>query len=153
MHKRTNMKKVQVEKQSVRGLKIRTKNSDEMNQKTQKIGPLWGTFQDNIYPKIERHATIYSVYSNYESDMKGEFDVLLGADIMPFALANETVEIQEGEYLVFEVTGDLPQGIIETWGKIWEYFSDINTKEKRAYQTDFERYTFNDEVHIYIGIN
>jgi len=146
------MKAVEVESITVQGLKVRTTNSAEMNQKTQKIGPLWGEFYNKVHPTLAKGSTVYSVYGNYESDFRGEFDVLLGSDTLSMLAYENSIRIEKGKYLVFEVKGELPQGIIETWGKIWEYFSSTTTKEKRAYKTDFERYTPNDEVDIYIGI-
>jgi len=45
------------------------------------------------------------------------------------------------------------QVIIETWGKIWEYFSNEDSQYKRVYRTDFEYYKDQNEIEIYISIN
>jgi len=44
------------------------------------------------------------------------------------------------------------QAIIETWGEIWEYFSNENSQYKRAYKTDFEYYKDQNEIEIYISV-
>jgi|GEM_PF-4538289 len=41
---------------------------------------------------------------------------------------------------------------IETWGKIWEYFSNENSQYIRAYKTDFEYYKNENEIEIYISV-
>ena len=42
--------------------------------------------------------------------------------------------------------------VIDTWKKVWAYFSDINNKHRRAYTTDFEFYKNANEIEIYIAI-
>jgi predicted transcriptional regulator YdeE len=86
----------------------------------------------------------------------GEFDVIAGYETSNDKL--ETVKIKKGKYLVFnkifEQTDDNTriQAIIETWGKIWEYFSDEGSQYKRIYKTDFEYYKNENEIEIYISI-
>ncbi len=147
------MQKVKLENRTIIGLKVRTKNEDEMNPNTQKIGSLWQNFFTNIMPSLgETPPPLYGVYSNYESDANGEFDVLVGAKSVELLDAREKVILEEGTYLCFKAKGELPQAVIETWGEIWAYFSDENSKEKRAYRTDFELYLSKDEAEIYIGV-
>ena len=147
------MQKVKLENRTIIGLKVRTKNEDEMNPNTQKIGSLWQNFFTNIMPSLgETPPPLYGVYSNYESDANGEFDVLVGAESVELLDAREKVILEEGTYLCFKAKGELPQAVIETWGEIWAYFSDENSKEKRAYRTDFELYLSKDEAEIYIGV-
>ena len=74
-----NIKKVEIESKTVKGLQVRTKNADEMNPETQKIAPLWGRFFNEVLPTLgEGGATVYGVYHNYESDATGAFDVHSG---------------------------------------------------------------------------
>ena len=147
------MQKVQVKNKTIIGLKVRTKNEDEMNSNTQKIAPLWQNFFENIMPTLgETPPPLYGVYSNYESDVHGAFDVLVGAESVELSDARETVVLEEGTYLCFKAKGELPQAVIETWGEIWNYFTDENCQEKRVYGTDFEKYISQDEAEIYIGI-
>ena len=66
-----NIKKVEIESKTVKGLQVRTKNADEMNPETQKIAPLWGRFFNEVLPTLGEGATVYGVYHNYESDATG----------------------------------------------------------------------------------
>ena len=147
------MKIVQVKTKTIIGLKVRTKNEDEKNPQKQQIGSLWQNFFENIFPALgETPPTLYGVYSNYESDAHGEFDVLVGAEEVRKSEGRESIVLEEGTYLCFTAKGELPQSVIETWGEIWNYFADKNCTEKRAYKTDFEHYISPDEAEIYIGL-
>ncbi|CAA6819354.1 MAG: Unknown protein [uncultured Sulfurovum sp.] len=148
-----NIKKVTLESTLVKGLEVRTKNADEMNESTQKIAPLWGKFYNEILPTLSADASVYGVYHNYESDAMAEFDVLVGADVVEMTEEMTTIKLEEGQYLMFPVKGELPQAIIETWAKVWAYFEDESIDERRSYETDFEKYISEDEVQIYIGVN
>lgn len=148
-----NIKKVELKSKTIKGLQVRTKNSDEMNPQIQKIAPLWGRFFEEMYPSLNKDAIVYGVYHNYESDAMGEFDVLVGADEMNITDEMKSVELEAGKYLMFSVKGELPQAIIETWGEVWAYFEDPSIDEVRSYKTDFELYKGVDEAEIYIGVN
>ena len=147
------MQKVKLENKTIIGLKARTKNEDEMNPKVAKIGALWQNFFENIIPLLgETPPPLYGVYSNYESDAHGEFDVLVGAESVELTDDREKIILKEGTYLCFESKGEMPQAVIDTWAKIWAYFSDDNCQEKRTYGTDFELYLNQNEAEIYIGV-
>ena len=148
-----NIKKVQLEKKTIKGLQTRTKNADEMNPDTQKIAPLWGRFFSEVLPTLKESATVYGVYHHYASDADGAYDVLVGADIMDTTDEMKSVTLEEGKYLMFPVKGELPQAILDTWMKVWAYFEDPSIDEKRAYETDFELYKSEDEAEIYIGVH
>lgn len=144
------MKKVRLESKMIYGLKVRTTNEAERDTKRAKIGKMWREFFGKTAPKLEENTSVYGVYTNYESDAFGEFDVIAGSDIKNEALT--AVKIKEGNYLCFKAKGELPQVVIDTWGEIWAYFSDENCKEKRAYGTDFELYLSQSEAVVYIGV-
>lgn len=88
--------------------------------------------------------------------MHGKYDVLAGYETKNYDF--DTVTIEKGVYAVFhkkfEGTDDNTrvEAIIETWGKIWEYYADENSQYKRAYRTDFEYYKNQNEIEIYISI-
>jgi len=149
----SNIQKLNVSSKTIKGLKARTKNSDEMNISTQKIAPLWKRFYTEILPKLEENATVYSVYHNYEYDASGEYDVLIGTDKLEVTDEMSSVILEEGRYLMFPVRGELPQAITQTWKEIWHYFDDESVDERRNFVTDFELYKSQDEVEIYIGVN
>lgn len=144
------MKKVKLKSKTISGLKVRTTNEAEMNPQTAKIGHMWSKFFEKIAPTLDENVYIYGVYTNYESDAYGEFDVIAGYDMKNEEL--ETVKIHEGNYLCFEAKGEMPQAVIETWGKIWAYFLDENCSEKRVFKSDFELYLGQDKAEIYIGV-
>ncbi len=138
---------------TITGLKVRTTNEAEMNLKSAKIGALWQSFLSDIMPRLgETPPPLYGVYSNYESDAMGAFDILVGAESLQKDSVLERVNLAEGKYLCFEANGELPQAIIDTWDEVWAYFSDENCKEKRAYNTDYEYYISQAEANIYIGV-
>ncbi len=148
-----NIKKVEFTTKTINGLKIRTKNTAEINPDTQKIAPLWERFFEEIVPTVSTGTFMYGVYSNYESDASGEFDVLAGVEGLEEGEGMDSVTIEAGRYLKFSVKGEMPQAIIDAWGKIWVYFEDPSIDERRAYETDFEVYKSAYEAEIYIGVH
>jgi len=149
-----NIKKVTIEAKTIKGLRVRTKNADEMNPDTQKIAPLWGRFFEEVMPTLEPSPPpIYGVYFNYESDAFGAYDLLVGSDTLENDEHFISVSIMAGRYLVFPVKGELPQAMIDAWKQVWAYFDDPSVDERRIYETDFEKYISEDEVEIFIGVH
>ena len=148
-----NIKKIELKSKTVQGLQVRTKNADEMIEDKAKIAPVWKKFYTEVLPTLGEGATVYGVYSNYESDENGAFDVLVGADALMVTEEMNSIKLEAGKYLMFPVKGELPQAIIDTWGQIWAYFNDPSIDERRAFRTDFELYKSADEVEIYIGVD
>ncbi len=147
------MKIVQLEEKIISGLSIRTTNANEMSAETAKIGALHQRFDKTATVDYINGARVYGVYFDYESDASGEFSVLSGADqIEASSEILEQVNLPAGQYMVFTGKGEMPQTVIETWMKIWEYFSDENASKQRAYTTDYEFYKSEDEVEVCISI-
>ena len=150
------MRVEQIEEKKIYGFVTRTKNANEMNPSTSKIAKVWQEFDKKVEVDYRGGERVYGAYYNYESDANGEFDVLAGYEIANDAL--ESVTLQKGKYLVFhkefEETDNKTRinAIIETWGRVWEYFLDENSEHKRAYGTDFEYYKGLHEIEIYISI-
>lgn len=149
------IKQVYVAPFSVSGLKVRTLNNAEQSAETAKIGPMWGRFfseglSERIAPQ-QPPSPIYGVYSSYESDASGAFDVTAGMAVLTPAQDYETIRIEEGQYLVFEGNGPMPGAVIGAWQHIWRYF-EANPQIKRRFVTDFEAYTAPETVAVYIGI-
>ncbi|MFL0800962.1 MAG: GyrI-like domain-containing protein [Agarilytica sp.] len=135
------------------GISARTHNENEMNPQTAKIGTLVKRFDANVTVNYQSGARVYNVYSNYESDASGEYSILVGSDSPESsAIELEQSVILEGKYMVFKRSGEVPQIVIDTWMKIWTYFSDDNAEHKRTYTTDFEFYKSQNEIEIYIAI-
>ncbi len=141
----------------VTGITTRTKNQDEGNPVTAKIGPLWGKFfSEGISDKItdkDPESAMYGTYSNYESDASGLFDVTVGHKTTEISFDDNmrSVEIPSGSYLVFEKSGAMPQSVIDAWMDVWQFFP-AHPEHERAYIADFEHYIGVDRVAVYIGI-
>ena len=150
------MRVEEIEEKMIYGIATRTKNIDEMNPQTAKIGAIWQKFDNAIEINYKSGERVYGVYFDYESDANGEFNVLAGYETFNDKL--ESVRIEKGRYLVFSKTyeenNDLARvkAIIETWGEIWNYFADENSLYKRTYKTDFEYYKDQHEIEIFISI-
>ena len=139
----------------VAGLQVRTRNADEQQAQTAQIGPMWQRFYlEDLFDKVSHKqpdSFDYGVYSNYESDASGLFDVTAGVALAAPGSDYPEVEIEGGEYLVFSARGAMPDVVIQTWGLIWAYFQD-HPQVRRRFISDFEVYTGPDSVAIYIGI-
>lgn len=142
---------------TVAGLRVRTINSDEFNPATAKLPQLWGRFfsegiADGVPDRLDKNS-IFGVYSDYASDDTGFYTVTAGVKVDPKQSHEglEKVNVETGEYLVFEGQGEMPQAVIQTWGVIWSYFAQ-KPRYKRRYLTDFELYQAHDRVAIYIGV-
>jgi predicted transcriptional regulator YdeE len=137
-----------VEDFTVKGFSARTKNSDEFNEKTAKIPSLW---QQLYSSELDVNATIFGIYSDYASDANGLYTITVGATCNSESMACNAINIQKGNYLVFQGEGPMPITVIETWKQIWDYFAKESTYQ-RNFITDFEAYSGSDKVAIYIGI-
>ncbi|MBF2520880.1 effector binding domain-containing protein [Listeria marthii] len=123
------------ENKEIFGKKIRANNEN-----FSPIAELWGEVM------VDKPAgDIFAVYSNYASDYKGDYDLLVGTK--DWNKENSAV-IAAGEYLVFEVDNANHKGVEEAWQEIWERDSEL----KRAYRTDFEWYHTNGKIEVYISI-
>ena len=136
----------------ITGICVRTTNAAEFNPVTGKIAGLWGRFfSEGLFDSLPGKlpdSPVYGVYSGYESDYMGAFDVTAG---VATSKAQGLLELQTGEYLVFSATGPMPQTVLQTWGVVWQYFQS-NPNVQRSYATDFEAYLGTDKVEIHIGI-
>ena len=148
----------------VTGLSVRTRNRDETDPSTARIGPLWDQFFSRSWerhlPAPGQDGRLFGVYSHYESDADGAFDVTAGVATQPAAHAGSAMEesadirvvpIQAGPYLVFTGQGAMPQMVIDTWSAIWQFFAH-NPQVQRRFGTDFEAYSGPDQVAVHIGI-
>jgi predicted transcriptional regulator YdeE len=148
------MKVQSIECFDVVGFSVRTKNEDEMKTGMAKIGGLWSQFFLNAGPKLLPESKIYGVYTHYESDFTGCFDVIAGSD----TLTTDTLEgltkvtIPSGNYLCFSAQGIMPQTVIALWGEVWSYFTAGDCPHTRLYTADFELYKNTTDVEIYIAV-
>lgn len=145
---------IQLPEKQAHGFCARTSNEAEQTPETAQIGTLWQQFYQRTGTHLTAQSNVYGVYTNYESDVTGLFDVYACTDNPMVAGLDEvkTVTLQSGNYLKFSGAGEMPQAVIDTWGEVWAYFTSTDCSHTRAYTTDFEVYTSPNEVEIYIAI-
>lgn len=144
-----------IESFQVSGLRIRTDNATEQTPKG-KIRALWSDFfaQDLFeIPERIQGSPVYGVYTNYESDHTGEFDVIAEVKVTEAPTTHlQTVTIEAGDYLVFETKGEMPQRIIDGWMAVWHYFAQADSPYQRRYTTDFEQTVDENDIEIFIAV-
>ena len=94
------------------------------------------------------------VYSAYESDANGSYQILAGREIKPSVRVPaplQVVSIPAGSYLVFENTGPLPGSVVKGWQQVWAHFEQPGA-ETRAYTCDFEIYPNDHTVEIWVAV-
>jgi predicted transcriptional regulator YdeE len=148
---------VEIQERRIEGLCVRTCNADESDPNHARIGDVWAKFEVQVAPHIAPGAMAYGVYHHYASDVNGAYDLLVGSDAVQQnkftdAHALQAVNIQAGPYVVFQSCGATPQAVIETWERVWTYFSDPHCRHQRAYTSDFERYGPDGLLDIHIAL-
>jgi predicted transcriptional regulator YdeE len=148
------MNLVNIDSKSIFGLVLRTSNATELDPKTAQIAQFVQEVDREVKINYREGRRAYSVYHNYESDMSGEFDILMGSDEIEYSTQPlRTVTIEAGHYLEFEAEGEMPEMVIELWMQIWAYFSSDTCKYKRRYTTDFEYYKTANQVSVFIAVS
>ena len=147
------MELVEREEKIIHGISTRTRNASEMDPATSKIAPLWQKFDKHVDVEYKKGYRVFGIYSDYESDMHGAFNVLAGTDQVnaKSSIALETKTIPAGSYLVFIAKGEMPKIAFEAWGQVWDYFSKDDQAYERAYTIDFEYYAHN-EIQVHIAV-
>ena len=104
---------------------------------------------------------LYCVYTNYQSDFKGDYTYFIGEEkeslqFIPENFSSLTIPSQH--YQKFTVgPGKMPSLCIDAWQKIWS-MNEADLEGQRNYLADFEIYDAraSDPMHtildIYIGI-
>jgi len=136
---------------SIAGLTTRTCNRDERDPRSARIGKLWDRFFDECAydaPHRVGDMRLYGVYSGYDSDADGAFDITAGVAVRGEPAA---VRIEAGDYLVFSGQGAMPQMVLALWESIWQYF-EAHPDIRRTYRSDFESYGGPEQVDIHIGV-
>lgn len=137
---------------AVAGPSVRTTNQEERDLGTARIPGLWARFfgEGVMFATPQRDpadAHNYGVYSGYESDAEGAFDVTAGVAVTGGA----TLQIEASDYLVFPANGALPQAVIDGWTRVWHHF-EAHPDIQRSYRCDFEAYTNPTEAAIWISL-
>ncbi len=133
------MKKIIIEGFEVIGISVRTTN--ENGQAAKDIRGLWNKFMtEGILQKIPNKVddTIYSIYTDYESDHTKPYTTILGCKVKNTTSIPDgmiTKRLEGGSYAKFVSKGNLTKGAVyEEWTKIWK------TNLDRLYSADFEIY-------------
>ena len=141
---------------TVLGLATRTTNEAEMSGAGGRIGPLWQAFMeagDRRIPGVMDAFSIFAVYTGYETDETGSYDLIVGRNVQPGQDAPEgmrAVAVPSARYMVFEADGNNPEAIKAAWIRVYTYFSK-STEVRRAFTVDFEKYSGPD-VNLYIAV-
>jgi len=136
------------------GLTGRTSNEAEFSGNG-RIGALWGKFMGGAGQSIPGALgeTIFSLYTHYESDHNGSYDVILGKSVEPGTQPSAGMiakHIPSATYLVFSAESRAPEAIVAAWKSVYCYF-DVPGAPKRAFTVDFERYS-DKGVELFIAI-
>ncbi|WP_207696286.1 hypothetical protein DOK67_0002999 [Enterococcus sp. DIV0212c] len=127
---------IQLTEKTIKGEKIRTNN-----QCLDEIIALWSKV-----PSMKLDGEIFAVYSNYASNFKGDYDLLIGNEQADFP---ESVVINSGVYEEILVKNATPEGVGEAWQAIWE---DEDLEKRRTYQSDVEHYKKDGSIVIYLSV-
>lgn len=137
------------------GITTRTTNATELVPATAKIAPLWQRFfSERVAQSVADYtpqSTLYGVYSAYASDALGAFDLSAAVRASEVPEGLDAVTVPAGAYLVFEAQGPMPATVIMLWAEVWRYFQGAPAHPRR-YASDFEEYTGEGRIAIYIGV-
>jgi predicted transcriptional regulator YdeE len=153
-----DFEKVQVGDFYVVGLSTVTTNQE--GQSAKDIGELWSRFYDeNVLHMIEERESddIYSIYTDYKSDFRGEYTCILGVRVNVIVSIPEGFvgrKIQGGSFVRVVARGSMPGAVFSAWTQIWQNDQELG----RKYESDFEVYgdkaTYGNEaeVDIYLSV-
>ena len=142
----------------IAGIATRTTNAAESNPAIARIPSLWGRFMGERWAQqleaLGGFGPTIAVYSGYESDVTGSYQLLLGRQIdtaTAVGPAEQVVVAAPGSYLVFACAGPLPQAVIDGWQAVWAFFERPGAPA-RAYTYDFEIYPDEGPVEIWVAV-
>jgi len=144
------------------GISARTSNANEITAQA-KIPQLWSDFyQQNVVGQIANavnHVT-YGLYSDYETDVNGEYSITLGVEVLAADEIPEGMFVKTmpaAKYLVFTSDkGPFEEVVVKAWQDVWAWFASSGVE--RTYTGDFEMYDERcanpqeAQVDIYIAI-
>ncbi|AHG64425.1 putative transcription activator [Advenella mimigardefordensis DPN7] len=128
-----------------------------MDAATAKIMPLWQHFYQEIYPGRLSGDVVYGVYSNYESDASGRFDVTVAVrdyedDNVRSEHGFDRVKLLAGRYIVFSGLAGEGNPVLQLWQQVWQYFESPDCLYQRSWKTDYEVYHQDGKIALFIGI-
>lgn len=129
------------------GVAVRTSNLRESGPEAQ-IPSLWERyFASGLQqkPGLKNPSVLYALYTDYESDVNGEYTLLLGHETERAVSerGENSAAVPEAAYIKFtSKRGPVQRVVIELWQEIWAFFQ--NAELERTYSGDFERYDVRD---------
>lgn len=132
-------------------MKFTILDSDRTNNFTDphiesKIKTLWEKNHTHIQECLKEGITIVCLYHDYQSNYKGDYTVSLGKEDNDYGIFNTS----NYEWREFKVNSADPLGVINTWKKIW--LAEDNQEINRVYDFDFEQYSPNGQISIFVAI-
>jgi len=147
------------------GINTRTNNIDEMDYSKAKIGMTFAKFYNEALAEQIKFrinpCKVFSVYTDYESDHKGDYTYFVGEEVESFQENDrfERILIPAQKYAKFTIgPGVIPEIVIDAWQKIWA-MDEKALGGQRTFLADFEIYDSrsvdfsNSTVEIFIGIS
>lgn len=140
------------------GVSARTTNAKEITSE-RKIPGLWSEYsKQNIVEKIShlvQPLQTIGLYSDYESDVNGEYTITIGKEVEKIDLVPEEMTaktVPTSTYVVFTTPkGPFTEVVPKTWLAIWEFFK--TSDQERTYTGDYELYDERrEQIEIYIAI-
>ena len=122
---------------------------------TSRIAELWQRLMTSGQGPIPGdEQSIFSVYTNYDSDENGAYDVILGKqvseELTTQAEPRRTVVIPTANYVVFQAANATADSIKAAWQDVYRHFHQA-TDFRRAFTFDFEKYS-DDGVKLFIAV-
>lgn len=139
----------------IAGITVRTSNARERDPETAALPGLWARFIATApAPEVGPPSPIFSVYTDYETDLNGAYTVVLGHEADRSPGGDRSLRLAAGRYAVFTSSGAMPDAVVHGWQQIWAYFARPDAPP-RAYTTDFECYDplQPSTVRIYVAID
>jgi predicted transcriptional regulator YdeE len=144
------------------GIEARTNNTDSGRKA---ISEQWGRFfKEGIFDRIpdKLDASIYALYTDYESNRDGQFSLLIGAKASDAAMAPPGMvkkSVPKQKYAALSsAKGPVAKVVPEAWKQVWNLEDSSGLGGPRSYRADFELYgppsrdPNHAEVDLYIGI-
>jgi predicted transcriptional regulator YdeE len=113
------------------------------------------------FPHRVKPETTFCVYTDYESDITGDYTYFIGEEVSSFETIPEgfqTLSIPAQTYAKFTTEpGPMPDVVIGAWQKIWQMTPE-DFGSQRRFSADFELYDERASDHqnatldVYIGI-
>lgn len=103
-------------------------------------------YYDYMQNYLKNGLTIVCLYYDYDKNYKGDFTISLGIEDKERGVFNTS----DYEWKEYKVKSNSQIDVFDTWKKIW--LEEANYKINRAYYFDYEEYSPNGQISIFITI-